>query len=385
MAFWSAAQWLALLTVLSLGAREVLSGEPAAAVSFFLYDPSTFLMYTQCNMSQLSPLWTLWHQHGYSRKHSVDGLFLRDVMNPAWSGGRRVTDPSLADIFILPVLCSQARNGFCGWPDGFKDGVSDIVRSGHLTHLKMGVRDHLIVCDDYLACQSNRWPFEFIVGCFEATSLSNRIPVGYSTDGAALQLNRNSAFPQMDRALNYTRKYKLLFAGQRDKRPAYRYRKMLCDDIMNKSVPPEFVLCKWVPIWGPGGLAEDALVILSLPGDTATTDRFFNAFESLTIVAALSHDKSRLLDNLPFPFAIPWEDLIFWIDSAEFEKAPLQSVIDAVNGMSEAEAHGRLHLMRTFRKEATWTGRFSRASQNLLEAAVQARVSNTSLTDWTWI
>jgi len=355
----------------------------AATVSFFVYDNTSFpALYSRCNNSGHSPLGQ--HGHSYQDKHSVDALFLRDVLDPAWSGGHRVADPSLAEIFIIPVLCSQAIR-FCGWPDTFQSGASHLV-FGQLSHLKVGVRDHLIICDDFKACTGNReWPFEFIVGCFEAYR-PNRIAVGYSTSEAARQLNGKIDFPEADITLNLKRKYKLVFAGQRDSRPAYRYRMLLCDDVINTSVPLDFLICKQrTLLWGPRGVGKDSLVILSLPGDTSTTDRIFNAFDSLSIVAALSHDKTRLLANLPFHFAVPWEDLILWIDSTEFERSPLQSLVDAVNGMSEADTHRRLSWTSIFKKEVTWTGLYSRASQNIIEAGARARISNASITTWTWL
>lgn len=102
---------------------------------------------------------------GYSKKHSVDALFARDVagkgapLAPSWT---KVRAPDTADLFVLPVLCSQAGAGFCGpFGDVFEDALK------HLPHLKKGKRNHLVVCDDPQVCNV-KWPPEFIVGCFEA-------------------------------------------------------------------------------------------------------------------------------------------------------------------------------------------------------------------------
>jgi hypothetical protein len=150
---------------------------------------------------------------------------------------------------------------------------------------------------------------------------------------------------------------------------------MLYNDTLKNPVPADFLLFeKFSPSETQRAMA-DSLVVLSLPGDTPTTDRIYNAFESVTIIACLSHDKEPLLRNLPFHFAVEWESLILWIDTDQFVVSPLAAISAAVDGMSPAEVKRRLTLMLLFQKEVTWTHPNSRASQNVLQGAMQLKAA----------
>jgi hypothetical protein len=345
-----------------------------------MYDHAAFDFYSKCTMGMKAPKWG---HYGYSPKHSVDGLFLRDLMDANWSGAVRVP-PSEAEIFVVPVLCSQAANGFCGnWDTGVTDLMSKML------HMTAGVRNHLIVCDDWQACMDKKWGAEFIVGCFEpfdshgpwagpwpgfTESERHQISVGYSTFLAATQLNEKTRNAPLVRWYG-DRKYKLLFTGQHDGRDAYKYRGMLFNDIQNKTVRSDFFLFQQATQDEMQLLMLDATVVLTLPGDTSTTDRIFNAFESGTILAALSHDKARLLRALPFQFAVAWEQMFLWIDTAEFVRKPLDALSKITDALDARDIMRRRRIIRLMQKEVTWTHEHSRATLNVLEAALRKKKS----------
>jgi hypothetical protein len=98
----------------------------------------------------------------------------------------------------------------------------------------------------------------------------------------------------------------------------------------------------------------------------------FNAFETLTLIGALSHDKPRLLRGLPFAFHVPWEDLIIWLDTAQYILDPLGSIRHAVDSLSMNNARARLALMERWRDSITWTAANSTAADNVLASAYRA-------------
>ena len=110
-------------------------------------------------------------------------------------------------------------------------------------------------------------------------------------------------------------------------------------------------------------------LVLSLPGDSPTTDRILNAFETATPVAALSHDKARLLEALPFPFALPWEALLVWLDTAAFEADPVGCVRAAALALSRNDLDARIAAMAAAREQLLWALPGSRATENVLRAA----------------
>ena len=120
-------------------------------------------------------------------------------------------------------------------------------------------------------------------------------------------------------------------------------------------------------------LLRSARFVLSLPGDSATTDRIFNAFETLTLIAALSHERDKLLSVLPFHSAVPWASLIVWIDTKRFMKDPVGAIMAATAHMRVAQVEERMQTMARYRNEVLWLARRGEGptsvATNVLDAA----------------
>jgi hypothetical protein len=269
----------------------------------------------------------------------------------------------------------------------------------HLTYLHSGRRNHLLICDDFKASSTIKsLPPELLVGYFEAPALmdaagdeARKFSVGYSTVRAVENLEAASSktdkkrcwqagwevpLPASDRTLS------VVFVGQSDSRPRYKHRELLRQGILNNhsAVPADvhIAIVPWgnetgrIPCREAMELLRSSRFVLTLPGDTATTDRIFNAFETLTLVAALSHERDKLLSVLPFHSTVPWASLIVWIDTQHFTADPCEAIVAATARMPMSDVAERMELMAQFRNEVLWlpTGKASsRAASNVLDAA----------------
>lgn len=122
--------------------------------------------------------------------------------------------------------------------------------------------------------------------------------------------------------------------------------------------------------WLDGSSAShNTVMYLSLPGDSPTTDRIFGAFEHLTLIGALSHEKDDLLVLLPFRPRVPWEDIIIWIDTDAFVKNPIAASRAAIDALDIKERERREGLLRIYKREVIWNYNESVVLFNVLEDA----------------
>ena len=267
-----------------------------------------------------------------------------------------------------------------------------------LTYLHSGRRDHVLICDDFKASSTiAKLPPELLVGYFEAPALmdaagdeARKFSVGFSTVRAVEDLQTSKKDKKRCWQMGWEeplsvsdRKLSVVFVGQSDSWPRYKHRELLHQATLNNfTALPADVHITVVP-WGDKAgrmscqdameLLRSARFVLTLPGDSATTDRIFNAFETLTLVAALSHERDRLLSVLPFHSAVPWATLIVWIDTKHFDTDPYDAIFAAKARMPLFEVAERMELMSQFRNEVLWlppSGKATtRAASNVLDAA----------------
>ena len=106
---------------------------------------------------------------------------------------------------------------------------------------------------------------------------------------------------------------------------------------------------------------------LSLPGDELLTDRMINAFEAGCVPAELDLGGKELLASLPFPFAVPWERLVVWVNATDWDERPMDALRAALDAVGPAEEWDRrLALVERHRPDVTWSRADSRASRNVL-------------------
>lgn len=77
-----------------------------------------------------------------------------------------------------------------------------------------------------------------------------------------------------------------------------------------------------------------------------------NAFEAGCVIAALDVDKERLYRQLPFHFAIPWDDLIVWVSADEWLIDPIAALRATVDALSLDQADARLRMIERHRPDS---------------------------------
>lgn len=169
------------------------------------------------------------------------------------------------------------------------------------------------------------------------------------------------------------RTHRLVFVGPSGKKPAYSWREMLKKDAESRPVPDDLLIKVGHSTADAKELVAlllQSLMVLILPGETPTTEFIASCFESDSIILALSHEQEALLKALPFHPAVPWHKIILWVDSDEFKAGPVEALLEAIDGITDEEATKRLVLMRKHKREVTWSTKTSRASHNILQAAL---------------
>lgn len=130
----------------------------------------------------------------------------------------------------------------------------------------------------------------------------------------------------------------------------------------HKRVPPATMLDR----------LADSRAVLSLQGDTASTDRDHAVFETMSLKVELESNAEGLMKDLPFADDVPWRDLIVWVNRRS-RRTVAEDVLARLGDMSEEEWNRRVEEMRRRRLDVLWTLPGSRAHKNVLRAAVAAQ------------
>ena len=396
--FASSLFWLMVFCV-GVGAADGAAGSPhkAFSASVYVYPRSLFRVSQCCNTSLSA---TRGENSGRplsdERKHSVDRLFLRALLESESSTVTQVSDPKEADMFVIPIACSSCFPNSALTFDACPGvTVFDLVKDfmSKLIHLKRGRRDHIMVCDfwnsahvlwnDYRHELPYTVPPEISFGYFELGGHANFVS-GYSTFDAVSDLITDAPFRIPSQLLRPARerKYKMMHVSVPRFNEGGRLRAAFRLAVLNSTVVPNnfyfrFPGYEGQPVipWSEVRRTElDSLIILSLPGDTSSTDRFQNAFDTNNIISTIDfyngHDHvKQILDNLPFHHAVPWRDLILWINGTLFESDPVGALKQTVDSLSDDEADARLASMEKYRAQVSWAWSDSVVVHNILESA----------------
>jgi len=129
-------------------------------------------------------------------------------------------------------------------------------------------------------------------------------------------------------------------------------------------------------------LLAHSRMTLSLAGDTSTTDRIFNAFETLTPIAVLDDEIDQIVAALPFGHSVPWRRLLLPLNSSAHAgqgytgqgyRGLLESVILAAEAVPIDVLEGIQAQMDSHRRHVLWHVSNSLAPHNvLLEAQARA-------------
>jgi hypothetical protein len=251
-----------------------------------------------------------------------------------------------------------------------------------------------------------------VVGHFEARDNSAEIffPIGYSTD-AALQgsgwfpkqyqppRDGIAPAPSMDVLTGpwvipvTQRKYDVSFVGQVGPRSAYAHRRQLgCSWVTGgRSAHSDRMFVHLRGAFGPcvaGGEREtmerlpdvdarnvlaNSRFFLALTGDTPTTDRLNNCFDTLTIPIALSSKVNSIVGSLAFRDVVLWHQIFVVVNQGAWNVNPIQAVLDTIDTLSDHEVAVRVRLMRRHADDLSFARPYTtRMHTRLINSAWQA-------------
>jgi hypothetical protein len=388
----------------------------------YTYPPELFEMYNNCeqlvkDLPELTPF-SRWDYK--VERHNVDTLLVRSMTALEPYNITLTTSPDHATLFIVPVYWSQSISGKCGDHQQNVAQMLTVLQDKFPWYARNSGQDHAFVCDAFARCEEARQVFKgVILGAFEkdyyppATKefeyLHGRpliggavIPVGYNTYAAPNECEKKDnlsygeepvggrkPFPLADRL------YDISFAGQTKKDihlhsygtdPYERRRALWCDWVDTQDKRPGFLIQAFeascesqmedqflqkerIHTCRALSNIQESRMMISFSGDTPTTDRIFNAFDTLTIVVVLSDEKQAIIDTLPARDRVPWNDILIEIDTDEFLKGPVKSVEQLVDRMSQAKLKAVQDLMSKYRRDVLWHIEDSQAAAHFIAAA----------------
>lgn len=352
---------------------------------YHLFPPTAFDMYTSCL-----------GKHPIDTQHIADSFFLYILQ--AMNASVPAED---ANLFIIPGLYSLSSEDRCrkSHKDNM-DQMQSFIMSRNASHPSS---KYLLVAVTWRVFYEKYFTSSFLdsmyIGAFELNNNLNEnktqlplvIPVGYSSFHAlktyrALDIAHPSRVDPHGKHKSAVlpfnkRKYLASFAGfiNRDNYK-FKLRHWLADFIKAnveycKNVTDVYLYVTDRGITGKRHRVDgeqviaESVMVFTLPGDTPTTSRIMNAFESLSLLGCLSHTKATLLPELPFPGRVPWEELIVWVDTGAYLVNPVRALREAVLNMTQEELLRRQEMMLQYRGEVVWMRPESRVHINILEEA----------------
>lgn len=398
--FYSAGLFLAYIIVFNKICRVSMSG-------IFVYPPDQFDMFTKCPSEppQLPEAPRL------SLLHNVDFFFVKAISSPHFLSDRNTT-PDNARLFVVPVHCSQSFLGRCGNHSMNIEQMRERLSSSYWFKRYNGA-DHFVLCDDSGAAGEVHTAFpNIIIGHKEAVlKRYSRVAVGDTTYNELL-----THVPVKVKPLEQ-RKYDFFFAARTAGRERYKMklhrgtaayipyvyydRQVLWCDYVGSEVKPsqvfvtsgserDFCSIRYNQLRALRGLPPfvqinftqgmqvmaEARTTVSLTGDTPTTDRIFNAFETETVVQVLSRDLNPLLEVLAFTDVVPWRQIFHIVNATKFDEAPLRELSKLGSIENLPLLRKKVDLMRKFKDDVLWISEQSRAHLHVLKTAMKERQRN---------
>jgi hypothetical protein len=110
--------------------------------------------------------------------------------------------------------------------------------------------------------------------------------------------------------------------------------------------------------------------VLCLTGDTPSTDRLYNAFDTLSIPIVLASMVGAIIENTPFPEVVPWRDIFLTVNDAAWETEPMKSVLDAINALTPEAVSMKYELMKKHADDISFANfDTTRVHTNIINAA----------------
>lgn len=111
---------------------------------------------------------------------------------------------------------------------------------------------------------------------------------------------------------------------------------------------------------------EQSNYTLCLRGDTLGSDRWINAMTAGTALIQVADNIQEALSWLPFPAAVPWQDLVITIPRKSFHQDPAGAIRHVLNSTTESQLLNLQKLSLHHAADLDWTAHHSRVLENLL-------------------
>ena len=377
-----------------------------------VYPPHLFSMFTSCKHLLRANASNATHNH----RNNVELFWVRAVTQRSFRAS--TVPPHKARLFVVPVLCSRSAWGLCN--SDHRSNLRQLrqtLKNSSWYRRRLGA-DHLLICEQGLtrppgqrgppgevdaAGDVRRRLPQLLIGRFEPADDDNRtIGVGYSTFTDIGFCHEPNASVNLGKKPLPERAYDVSVAMQvKDKKSgAYNRRKALWCAYSRAAHRPaglavstnqacnctrarggkEAVAAPERKVDKCESLARmgESRMVLSLAGDTPTTDRIFNAFDAGAVPLVLSNEVPAIVSKLPFGSVVPWQRLLLPLPGDDFDAAPLQALQGAATRASARgdELAARARLVGAHRRDVIWGAPGSRAHVHLLREAL-ARVDGT--------
>jgi len=363
-------------------------------IPFYMYPFDMFPSLESCKKTGLDP------------KHGHFIFVVEAALRHHW----RVASLEKARVALVPIPLDMVSRGRCPGVDAeqINKELKNVV--GNFTR---GVR-HLIIANDWKATLllENLRTDGFVTAGMESRG-DCKTSIGYISNYALLSNYRFSNQVKLVPSPHIPaseRIYSVHMVAQIDGRPSYTDRRMLFESpgqlpssyivtqrerILDKHTRTQLRECNATSCEGKQDfdrcvmdscpdriLAQRASELsnytLCLRGDTLGSDRWVNAMTSGTALISVINDINDL-DWAPFPFAIPWKDIVLTIPRNIYAEDPIGSLRHIIETTSPMRLEELQAMSRYYAADLDWTAHNSRALENMIYEALTIPCSKFSV------
>ena len=109
---------------------------------------------------------------------------------------------------------------------------------------------------------------------------------------------------------------------------------------------------------------------------SSSQDRIINDFESDTPTAVLDRQKQSIIQRLPFPGIVPWDDLL--VPLHYDPSRPIASVVESARAVTPEQLAAAAELTRRWKRDVLWHVEGSVAHLHLLKIAQERAQSQVA-------
>jgi len=356
-------------------------------IPFYLYPlkkfPSFWGENSMCN-----------HAKRKNPKHDHAVFAWQTMMRHPW----RVENPMEAQLAILPLSLDLWARGGCGDQLNMTEVQTDLEKVLEESPIFPSVR-HLFIANDFKTksiaeeIQQILAPAGIWVG--QEGRGDCRTSLAYTSNYAYYMSMRDPNHVEMPHPQPFGSKriYSVHMVGQVDERKAYADRLALFQSkgaipapyiisqqnpdvpvhktlrICNSSLDTDRCLAEISNRSGTQLAQELSNYTLCLRGDTLGSDRWMNAMAAGTALIQVADNRKKALEWLPFPKAVPWEEMVLTIKRKDYLRDPAKSIRHIIETTTEERLLELQRLSLYHTADLDWTAHHSRTLENLINEA----------------